>query len=149
MPSVIRIPTEPTPPHLVKPKITLHRLVLKANRLMQRIAEEEKRYDQMLKKPLSEIVILTAPVRWGVDSKCVRWNGQTFYFTPEQASIVRCLRAEYEKGTPRVKVERLKQLAGSDADELPNIFRVSKERHPAIGVMIHLQDGWWWIGEAA
>ena len=145
MPSVIRIPTNPTPAKLVKPKIRLHKLISLAIIEMQRIATDDERYKGMQKLKLSSIAELTSPIRWGIDCKCVRWRGKTYHFSPEQASIVRVLRKMYEQGTPRIKVERLKQLCNSDAEKLPDVFRVSSERHPAMGEMIHLEDGWWWL----
>lgn len=145
------IPNEPTPPELVKPKITLHKIISKADRLLRLIADRDPRYNLLLHVPVDKLRKLTEPVRWGYECKVVRYHGQTFHFSDSQAEVIRILKRQRSKGTPRIRERSILSILQVD-DELNSTkyrlisrFRVGKGYHPAINVMVMVEDGWWWV----
>lgn len=94
---------------------------------------------------------LTEPVRWGYECKVVRYHGKTYHFTDSQAEVIRVLKRQRSKGTPRIRERSILNILHID-DELNSSkfrlisrFRTGKTYHPAIGEMIEVEDGWWRI----
>lgn len=80
------------------------------------------------------------------DFASVRWDGQTFVFTPLQAAVVAVLWRAWEAGTPSLRAESIGAKAGSAADRfrLDLLFR----RHSALGTLIvRAGKGLWAIGD--
>ncbi|MFO0933088.1 MAG: hypothetical protein U1E39_10310 [Planctomycetota bacterium] len=80
------------------------------------------------------------------DFASVRWDGQTFAFTPLQAAVVAVLWRAWEAGTPALRAESIGERAGSAADRfrLDLLFR----GHAALGTLIvRAGKGLWSIGE--
>lgn len=149
---IVDIPTEPTPKHLVEPKIQFHKLIVEVDCLLRTIAKDDPRYELLLHFPLERVKRLTEPVRMGRECKSCRYKGRTYYFSNEQAPIIRTLWLALLAGHPRVHEKTLIARHKADADELGqkvrivHTFRSGKVMHPAVGEMVQLDDGWWWIG---
>lgn len=148
---IVDIPTDPTPDDLAPQKIELFRTICHAGVLLRIISERDPRYNLLATMPVDRIRQLTEPERIGHEAKVVRWHGRTFHFTNDQAAVVRTLLAAYRKGTPRVHEKVLIDLHKPEADavgqkvRLIHTFRSKKIMHPAMGYMIKVHDGWWWL----
>lgn len=149
---IVDIPTEPTPADLVAPKIEFFRCLCQADRLIREIAERDPRYNRLITLPLDTIRRMTEPERIGPECKAVRWYGRSFQFSNEQAPVVRFLIWNYRHGTARVHEKTLIARFKPEADEfgqkvrMLHTFRSGKTVHPAIGYMIFVDDGFWWVG---
>ena len=148
---VSKIHTEDTPPELAPLKIELHRIVCEVGCLLKQIARHDQRYKSLQRVSVDALCILTEPVRWGYECKTVRYYGKTFHFSDSQAEVIRILKRQRSKGTPRIRERSILSILQVD-DELNSTkyrlisrFRVEKGYHPAIGVMVMVDDGWWWI----
>lgn len=146
---IVDIPTDPTPKKLIKPKVRLHKLLRKVDRLIRAVAELDRRYDHVMKCPLARARELTEPERFGPECKVVRWHGRTFTFSSAQAEVVRYLRRCHREGTPRVHEKTMIDRLRPEADEVGQKVRMEHlfRGHGAIGYMVHIIDGWWWLGK--
>lgn len=70
------------------------------------------------------------------DFHSVRWNGQNYTFTHQQAAVARLLWTAYENGTPDLSQELLLEESGSSGGRLRNVFKEAGGMHPAWGTMI-------------
>jgi len=70
------------------------------------------------------------------DYHSVRWHGQKYTFSHQQAAVVALLWAEYENGTPDLSQEHLLDKSGSNGGRLRDVFRENGAMHAAWGTMI-------------
>jgi len=70
------------------------------------------------------------------DFHCVRWYGQEYVFSHQQAAVVKPLWDAWEKDTPDLGKDYLLEKAGSETSRLRNVFKEKDGMHPAWGTMI-------------
>lgn len=70
--------------------------------------------------------------RHSADFCSVRWDGRLFFFTPNQAAIVKALWQAMENGTPCVQGATLLEAADCESSRVSDVFRGSD----AWGVLI-------------
>lgn len=149
---VSKIPTEETPAELVPLKIEFHRVVCDAEVLLKQLALKDPRYKLLQHIPIDRISELTEPVRWGYECKTVRFYGKTYHFTDGQAELLRILKRCHSKGIRRVRERTLCMKLDIDDEGLKASTRLRArfvtggEKHPAYGVVVLSDDGWWWLG---
>jgi len=68
----------------------------------------------------------------GPDFRSVRWGGETYTFSPNQAACVRQWWEAMENGTPDVGGDTVLASSDIDSKRIQDVFR----DHPALGVMI-------------
>jgi hypothetical protein len=70
------------------------------------------------------------------DFHSVRWHGQDFTFSHQQAAVVRLLWTAHENGTPDLSQETLLDKSGSSGGRLRDVFKEANGTHPAWSTMI-------------
>ena len=74
--------------------------------------------------------------RHSEDYHSVRWSGETYTFTHQQAAIVALLWQAWENGTPDLGQDYLLENSRSAAGRVRDIFKQREGQHPAWGTMI-------------
>jgi hypothetical protein len=82
----------------------------------------------------------TAPVEHSPDFRSVRWYGNDYSFSGNQAVIVESLWDAWTKGTPDISDAKLLAKAGADTKRIADVFRRKGAAHPAWGTMIVTGD---------
>ncbi|MDB5314016.1 MAG: hypothetical protein JWO38_8218 [Gemmataceae bacterium] len=69
------------------------------------------------------------------DFATVRWRGQDYHFTKNQAPIIRALYQAWEKGASGLSSDYLLKLSDTNSSEIRDVFRGRGKMHPAWGKM--------------
>lgn len=80
--------------------------------------------------------VMHAHIHHSADFHSVRWYGQNFTFTHQQAAVVTLLWQAWENGTPDLGQEHLLERSGSESGRLRDVFKESQGMHPAWGEMV-------------
>jgi len=109
------------------------------NRVVTLMEREYCQYQrsEAAREPESETPATQPPeVGHSADFHSVRWHGQDFTFSHQQAAVVAVLWAAHENGPPDLSQETLLDKSGSSGARLRDVFKEAKGMHPAWGTMI-------------